>query len=206
MKIDQFAPPSPHPGDRQVGILRPPLPAYPDSPPPQPPPLPVQPARRAPVNYQPAEGGWWLRQRWPLVPTRNHPGPHGSARDSHSVSNPSGHAQTVVVQVANPMYPPNSMAQPFVTAPPKSKMTAGLLAIFLGGLGIHRFYLGNNGLGVVMLLITVLSLGLLSPLRRDLGLHRRSRDSRRWHGSRARAGRSPEAVRDVSIDRIASSP
>lgn len=29
------------------------------------------------------------------------------------------------------------------TKPPKSKVAAGLLAMFLGGLGIHRFYLGQ---------------------------------------------------------------
>lgn len=31
----------------------------------------------------------------------------------------------------------------------RNKMTAGLLAIFLGGLGIHKFYLGQNGLGIL---------------------------------------------------------
>lgn len=34
----------------------------------------------------------------------------------------------------------------------KSKTTAGLLAIFLGGLGIHQFYLGNGSKGVLYLL------------------------------------------------------
>ena len=34
----------------------------------------------------------------------------------------------------------------------KSKVTAGLLAIFLGGLGIHKFYLGYTGPGLVYLL------------------------------------------------------
>ena len=34
----------------------------------------------------------------------------------------------------------------------KSKTTAILLAFFLGGLGIHRFYLGQNGRGVLYLL------------------------------------------------------
>ena len=37
-------------------------------------------------------------------------------------------------------------------APPKSKVIAGLLAIFLGGLGIHKFYLGETTAGVVYLL------------------------------------------------------
>ncbi len=34
----------------------------------------------------------------------------------------------------------------------KSRITAALLAIFLGGLGVHRFYLGQGGLGILHLL------------------------------------------------------
>lgn len=37
----------------------------------------------------------------------------------------------------------------------KSKVVAGLLAIFLGGLGVHKFYLGYTGAGVAMLLISI---------------------------------------------------
>lgn len=44
--------------------------------------------------------------------------------------------------------------------PPKSKMTAGLLGIFLGGLGIHRFYLGYNKLGIIQILVTIFTCGL----------------------------------------------
>ncbi|HEY3781060.1 MAG TPA: NINE protein [Fimbriimonadaceae bacterium] len=36
---------------------------------------------------------------------------------------------------------------------PKSKIAAALFAIFLGGLGIHRFYLGYTTIGVAMLLM-----------------------------------------------------
>ncbi|MBT2536508.1 TM2 domain-containing protein [Arthrobacter sp. ISL-69] len=32
---------------------------------------------------------------------------------------------------------------------PKSKLVAGLLGIFLGGIGIHRFYLGFTEIGVI---------------------------------------------------------
>ena len=35
---------------------------------------------------------------------------------------------------------------------PKSKVVAGILALMLGGLGVHHFYLGNATLGVVYLL------------------------------------------------------
>ncbi|WP_379969475.1 TM2 domain-containing protein [Epilithonimonas sp. UC225_85] len=34
----------------------------------------------------------------------------------------------------------------------KSKSTTAILALFLGGLGIHRFYLGQNGMGLLYLL------------------------------------------------------
>lgn len=39
---------------------------------------------------------------------------------------------------------------------PKSKMAAILLCFFLGGLGIHNFYLGNTGRGVAQLILTIL--------------------------------------------------
>ncbi|MDW9381371.1 TM2 domain-containing protein [Chryseobacterium sp. JV558] len=34
----------------------------------------------------------------------------------------------------------------------KSKSTTTLLAFFLGGLGIHRFYLGQNVMGILYLI------------------------------------------------------
>ena len=36
----------------------------------------------------------------------------------------------------------------------KSKVVAGLLAIFLGGIGIHKFYLGKVGWGITYLLFS----------------------------------------------------
>lgn len=41
------------------------------------------------------------------------------------------------------------------TSGEKSKVVACLLAFFLGGFGIHKFYLGYNKAGIVMLLITM---------------------------------------------------
>jgi TM2 domain-containing membrane protein YozV len=43
----------------------------------------------------------------------------------------------------------------------KNKIVAALLAFFLGPLGIHRFYLGRTGSGIVMLLLTCTLVGLL---------------------------------------------
>ena len=40
-------------------------------------------------------------------------------------------------------------------AAPKQKIVAFLLAFFLGGFGVHNFYLGKTGMGVTQLLVTV---------------------------------------------------
>jgi TM2 domain-containing membrane protein YozV len=48
------------------------------------------------------------------------------------------------------------------TAPgEKSRVVAALLAFFLGGLGIHKFYLGKNGAGLIMLLVSLFGIILL---------------------------------------------
>jgi TM2 domain-containing membrane protein YozV len=44
----------------------------------------------------------------------------------------------------------------------KSKMVAGLLGIFLGWLGIHRFYLGYQNIAIAQLIVGVVGL-ILSP-------------------------------------------
>lgn len=62
--------------------------------------------------------------------------------------------------------PPNAYAQyPRANMPGgynpsgKQKVVAALLAFFVGPLGVHKFYLGHNTLGIIMLLITVLTCG-----------------------------------------------
>lgn len=57
--------------------------------------------------------------------------------------------------------------QPYANADPdsKSKIAAGLLGIFLGGLGIHNFYLGYTSKAVaqlVLLLLGFLTFGITS--------------------------------------------
>lgn len=41
----------------------------------------------------------------------------------------------------------------------KSRMVAGILGILLGGLGLHRFYLGYVGIGVLQIVVTFLTFG-----------------------------------------------
>jgi TM2 domain-containing membrane protein YozV len=63
--------------------------------------------------------------------------------------------------IAPPVMPPPTQ-MPGVGFPPavdmtpqKSRLVAGLLGIFLGGLGVHRFYLGDIGIGLAQLLISL---------------------------------------------------
>lgn len=42
----------------------------------------------------------------------------------------------------------------------KSKIAAGLLGIFLGGIGIHRFYLGYTGIGIAQIIVSFATCGI----------------------------------------------
>ncbi len=46
--------------------------------------------------------------------------------------------------------------QPYNQVAPKDHIAAALLAIFLGTLGIHKFYLGYNQAGFIMLAVSIL--------------------------------------------------
>lgn len=58
--------------------------------------------------------------------------------------------QTVYVQqpAPQPVYTTTAINPAW---PVKSKIVAGILAIILGGLGIHKFYLGKTGMGILYL-------------------------------------------------------
>ena len=139
-----------------------PAPVYAQPHAPQPAPAVPQPMRRAPVNYQPAEADWWLATDGLWYPPETlAPAQSPVPAPSPAISNPAAGSQNVVVNVSAPTQ--NPMHGAIVTGPPKSKVAAGLLGIFLGAFGAHRFYLGYSGIGVTMLLLTLLSFGLLSP-------------------------------------------
>lgn len=58
----------------------------------------------------------------------------------------------------------------YAPASAKSKMAAGLLGIFLGGFGVHNFYLGYTGKAVAQLLITLLTCGIGAAISGVWGL------------------------------------
>ncbi|HEV2454768.1 MAG TPA: NINE protein [Verrucomicrobiae bacterium] len=71
--------------------------------------------------------------------------------------------------------PEFSLSPPPVSGPgcnsrASNKIPAGVCAILLGGLGIHKFILGYTGAGLIMLLISLLTCGLLWPILHILGI------------------------------------
>lgn len=63
-----------------------------------------------------------------------------------------------VQQVQQPVYQQPPIQQQYHSTaidprwPIKNKIVAGLLGIFLGGFGIHKFYMGKIGMGIVYLI------------------------------------------------------
>ena len=80
----------------------------------------------------------------------------GSPVQAPAVSAPpqsSASPVTVIIQQAGPSVAIDT------TTPVKSRIVAGILGIFLGWLGVHRFYLESHGIGTLQLLLTLLTCG-----------------------------------------------
>ncbi|MGJ8650458.1 MAG: TM2 domain-containing protein [Opitutaceae bacterium] len=52
----------------------------------------------------------------------------------------------------------------------EKKIAAGILGILLGAFGIHKFILGYTKEGIIMLLVTILTLGMLGFVMGIIGL------------------------------------
>lgn len=114
--------------------------------PPQTPPTPPTPGA-APSGPGPQPGpGWWLASDGNWYPPDKQP---GYTPQTAPTSGP-----WVYQGGAVPGYPLP------VDPQAKSKIAAGLLGIFLGGFGIHRFYLGYTQIGVIQIVVTILTCGL----------------------------------------------
>lgn len=106
--------------------------------------------------------------------------------DENAVPTPEGPDGAAVppvepVQAPTPPPPPPPPAAGYAPPPPpaytapgstsdKSKVVAGILGILLGALGIHKFYLGYNKEGIIMLLVSVVSMGFLAGVMSIVGL------------------------------------
>jgi len=65
---------------------------------------------------------------------------------------------------------PPTIAPPTTASRASNKIAAGICGILLGSLGIHKFILGYTGAGLIMLLVSVLSCFILSPVMHLIGL------------------------------------
>ena len=58
----------------------------------------------------------------------------------------------------------NSAASSYSKEQIDKKLISGLLGILLGGLGVHKFYLGYTKEGIIQIVITILTCGIGSVL------------------------------------------
>ena len=68
------------------------------------------------------------------------------------------------------MYGQQLPVQDWQRAGADKKVIGGILAIILGGLGIHKFMLGYQKEGLIMLLVSVLSCGAFYPVMHVIGI------------------------------------
>lgn len=59
-----------------------------------------------------------------------------------------------------PQYQPTAGMEPPVGYMQKSRKAAGLLAMLMGTMGLHCFYLGNTSSGLIRLLVALLTCGI----------------------------------------------
>ena len=103
-------------------------------------------------------------------PTAEYPPP--SFEQSQS-SYPPAYEPPAGYPPATQAYPPQygyGMPPGAKPAGAEKKLAAGLCGILIGGLGIHKFVLGYNTEGLIMLLVTLLTCGLGAIVTHTIGL------------------------------------
>ena len=64
----------------------------------------------------------------------------------------------------------NGNRQPQFSTQDSKRVLAGIFAILFGALGIHKFILGYTKQGMIMLLLTIITFGILGTLMGLIGL------------------------------------
>ncbi len=108
-------------------------------------------AQQQPYQQQAYQQQPYQQQAYQQQPYQQQPYQQQGYQNAYNYSNPNA-----TYQAGAPGSYPNAVNQP------KSKLVAGLLGIFLGGLGVHNFYLGFTGKAVAQLLISLISCGSLA--------------------------------------------
>lgn len=118
---------------------------------------------QAPFSQDPFEGGHHQDPRPPLPQDRD-PWQHPYQQSPYQQG---PHQQSPYQQgpyQQNLQHPQYSQHQQYPYSPQKSRVVAGVLGILLGGFGVHRFYLGHVGIGIIQVLMmtvgAVLTFGL----------------------------------------------
>jgi TM2 domain-containing membrane protein YozV len=88
--------------------------------------------------------------------------PYGQPPQGQAPYGQPPHGQNPYAQPQYGQAPYGQPGQPYYAGYPeqKSRLIGGLLGILLGGLGIHRFYLGYVGIGILQIVVTIVTFGL----------------------------------------------
>lgn len=83
---------------------------------------------------------------------------------------PAYSAPTAPPAPPQPGYAPPPPAPGAAMSTDKNKVVAGVLAILLGSLGVHKFYLGYNKEGIILVAVTFVSFGTLAWVSSIVGI------------------------------------
>lgn len=93
------------------------------------------------------------------VPQGHDPHAQDSGQDHWSPPPQDPWAQPSAGSASDP-YGPSTGAGPALQGQPQSRLVVGLLGIFLGAFGVHRFLMGYTTIGIVQIAVTLVSCGL----------------------------------------------
>jgi TM2 domain-containing membrane protein YozV len=113
-----------------------------------------QPQQQPPPEYQQQPPPGYGQQPPPGYGQQPPPGWQPPPQGYQQPPGPAGYGQQY------PGYGPGYGLAPYADPQAKSKIVAGLLGVFLGGFGVHRFYLGYTKIGVIQIVVTVLTCGI----------------------------------------------